>query len=127
MTEVKGVVHYNDGTVKKVVLEPTVSSYINIGGGDICTLYTYSHLEDPIRIDFNGCVADLIKITYTATDGCNTSTWNKYIQVVDDVPPTVVSNRNVNVNAGKKIECAAEVAPNVNKIWDNFAIGRTLD
>lgn len=126
INQVKGVVHYNDGTVKKVALEPTDTAYVNIGGGDVCTLYTYSHLEDPIRIDFNGCDADLIRITYTATDGCNTSTWNKYIQVVDDVAPTVVTNRNVNVNVGKKIELASAIESYDNGSWDNCAIDLML-
>lgn len=120
--QMKAVIHYNDGTVKKVAMEQTDVDYVSLGGGQICTLYTYSHTKDPIRIPFSGCDGDLIEVVYAASDGCNTSTWSKYIQVVDDVQPTVATNRNVNVNVGKKIELVSAAETYDQGSWDNCAI-----
>src|SRR5699024_7050145 len=124
--QMNAVVHFADETFKKVSMIPTDTVMVQMGGGQVCTLYTYSHTKDPIRIPFNGCEGDLIQVVYSATDGCNTSNWNKYIQIVDDVTPTAVTNRNVNVNVGKKIELVNAIESYDNGSWDNCAIDLML-
>src|SRR5690625_3307797 len=104
--EVRAVFHHLDGGVKKVAMELTNTTLVEMSGGKVCTLYTYSHTKDPIHIPFSGCNGDPIEVVYTATDGCNESHWSKYVKVRDDVPPTAITDRDVNVTMTKEVEYA---------------------
>src|SRR5690625_7952593 len=98
---------------------------VEMSGGKVCTLYNYSHTKDPIHITVSGCNGDPIEVVYTATDGCNESHWSKYVKVRDDVPPTAITDRDVNVTMTKDVEYAwAETYDEGS--WDNCGIETML-
>src|SRR5690606_5020722 len=86
----------------------------------------YSHLSSPIRIPFNGCEGEATLVRYEAADNCwNQSEWYKWISIVDDTPPTVVTDRAVNVTLNSKTEWVyAETFDEGS--WDNCAIDLKL-
>lgn len=73
-----------------------------------------------------GCNGELTRVHYEAADNCwNQSTWNKYIKIRDDVPPTVVVDRAVTIPLQNKIAWAhAETFDEGS--WDNCAIDLRL-
>src|SRR5690625_5725801 len=78
LESVKAVLHDRAGNFeRKVELKLTDTEIVNIGGGDRCTIYTYSHLSDPFYIPFEGCDVEPLEIVYNAFDGCNNSYWRK--------------------------------------------------
>src|SRR5690606_37648079 len=93
-----------------------------MANGETCYVYTYSHLTNPIRVPFNGCDAAPVEVRYEAADECwNQSEWRKYINIIDDTPPTVVTDRAVNVPLNSKIAWVhAETFDEGS--WDNCAI-----
>src|SRR5699024_11090391 len=118
---VRAVFHHLDGGVKKIELELTNTEIVPTVNGRVCTLYTYSHTRDPIHIPFNGCDGNPIEVVYSASDGCNESTWSKFVMVRDDVPPTVVTNRDVNVTMNEPVKYV-EIGSYDEGSWDNCAI-----
>src|SRR5690606_26649868 len=95
---VKAIVEVSGGP-RMVALVQTNLEYRIGTDGDTSYVYTYSHLTSPIQIPFNGCDGPLTEVRYEAADNCwNQSEWYKYIRVIDDIPPTVVVDREVNVS-----------------------------
>src|SRR5690625_3951159 len=126
LESVKAVLHDRAGNFeRKVELKLTDTEIVNIGGGDRCTIYTYSHLSDPFYIQFEGCDVEPLEIVYNAFDGCNHSYWSKFIQVRDDIPPTVITDRDVNVTMTKDVEYAKAETYDEGS-WDNCAIEKML-
>src|SRR5690625_2552222 len=126
LESVKAVLHDRAGNfARKVELKLTDTEIVNIGGGDRCTIYTYSHLSDPFYIPFEGCDVEPLEIVYNAFDGCNNSYWSKFIQVRDDIPPTVITDRDVNVTMTKDVEYAKAETYDEGS-WDNCAIEKML-
>src|SRR5690625_7405067 len=83
LESVKAVLHDRAGNFeRKVELKLTDTEIVNIGGGDRCTIYTYSHLSDPFYIPFEGCDVEPLEIVYNAFDGCNHSYWRDRKSVV---------------------------------------------
>src|SRR5690625_2194503 len=123
--EVRAVFHHLDGGVKKIALELTDSTIVTLDNGKECVQYTYSHTRDPIHIPFNGCDGKPIPVVYTATDGCNESNWTKYVMVRDDVPPTVVTDRDVNLTLNKEVDYVNAETYDEGS-WDNCAIETML-
>src|SRR5690625_2014901 len=103
----------------------TDTEIVNIGGGDRCTIYTYSHLSDPFYIPFEGCDVEPLEIVYNAFDGWNNRYWSKFIEVRDDIPPTVITDRDVNVTMTKDVEYAKAETYDEGS-WDNCAIEKML-
>src|SRR5690625_3672635 len=122
---VRAEFNHLDGGVKQIELELTDTTLVPMGGGKVCTLYTYSHTKDPIHIPFNGCDGTPIEVVYKATDGCNASSWSKYVTVRDDVPPTVVTDRDVNLTLNKEVDYVNAETYDEGS-WDNCAIETML-
>src|SRR5690606_7854922 len=94
--------------------------------GEVCTVYTYSHLTNPIVVPFNGCDGELTPVRYEAADNCwNQSEWYKYIRIIDDVPPTAVVDRAVNVTLNNKTEWVHATTFDEGS-WDNCALDLIL-
>lgn len=96
---VKAMVDIPGGT-RMVEMVQTNVEYRLLPNGDTCTVYTYSHTSDPIRISppGGGCGNEVVEVRYEAADHCwNQSTWFKYIKIIDDTPPTIVTDQEVNV------------------------------
>src|SRR5690606_9688741 len=110
------------GGIRSVALEKTGEEIRINEDGDTCLVVTFSHLSKPIRVPFNGCDSEPVEVRYEAADNCwNQSEWYKYIQIIDDVPPTVVVDREVNVTLNSKTEWVhAETFDEGS--WDNCAI-----
>ncbi|MBY5960289.1 FG-GAP repeat protein, partial [Membranicola marinus] len=122
---VKAMVEVQGGT-RAVALELTNTETKTLASGEVCTVYTYSHTADPITIPFSGCDGELTEVVYEAADNCwNQSTWSKFIRVTDDVPPTVVVDRNLNVTLADKIAWVPAVNWDEGS-WDNCAIDLRL-
>src|SRR5690606_39064937 len=122
---VKAMVELGGGT-RTVELVKTGEEYRIGTHGDTSTVYTYSHVTNPIRIPFNGCDAPLTEVRYEAADHCwNQSEWYKYIRIIDDVPPTVVVDRAVNLSLGSETEWV-EAATFDEGSWDNCALDLML-
>ncbi|MBY5956811.1 T9SS type A sorting domain-containing protein [Membranicola marinus] len=122
---VKAMMDVRGGT-RAVELELTSTRTKVLANGDTCTIYTYSHATDPIRIPFTECEGVLNEVRYEAADNCwNQSRWTKFIEITDDVPPTVVVNRNLNVTLTNKIAWARATSFDEGS-WDNCAIGLRL-
>ena len=107
-------------------LELTATETRILDNGDTCWVYTYSHTSDPITIPFNGCDGEPTAVRYEAADNCwNQSEWYKYIRIVDDIPPTIVMDREVTVPLQNKIAWVhAETFDEGS--WDNCAIDLRL-
>src|SRR5690606_5643163 len=110
------------GGIRSVALVRTNVETKLMANGETCYVYTYSHLTNPIRVPFNGCDAAPVEVRYEAADECwNQSEWSKYINIIDDTPPTVVTDRAVNVPLNSKIAWVhAETFDEGS--WDNCAI-----
>ncbi|MBY5959577.1 hypothetical protein KUV50_15600, partial [Membranicola marinus] len=122
---VKAMVEVQGGT-RAVALELTNTETKTLASGEECIVYTYSHTADPITIPFSGCDGELTEVVYEAADNCwNQSTWSKFIRVTDDVPPTVVVDRNLNVTLADKIAWVPAVNWDEGS-WDNCAIDLRL-
>ncbi len=122
---VKAMMDVRGGT-RAVELEHTSTRTKVLANGDTCTIYTYSHTSDPIRVPFTECEGALNEVRYEAADNCwNQSRWTKFIEITDDVPPTVVVNRNLNVTLTNKIAWARATSFDEGS-WDNCAIGLRL-
>ncbi|MBY5959478.1 DUF285 domain-containing protein, partial [Membranicola marinus] len=122
---VKAMVEVAGGT-RAVALEQTAVETQILANGDTCYVYTYAHTTDPIEVPFSGCDGELTEVRYEAADNCwNQSEWSKFIHITDDVPPTVVVNRNLNVTLTNKI--AWVPAENWDEgSWDNCEIDLRL-
>ncbi|MBY5957951.1 T9SS type A sorting domain-containing protein [Membranicola marinus] len=122
---VKAAIDVKGGT-RWVALERTNTETKTLANGDICTVYTYSHTQDPIRVPFTGCDSEPIEVRYEAADDCwNQSNWSKYIRIQDNTPPTIVVDRNVNVPLQNKTAWVhAETFDEGS--WDNCAIDLRL-
>src|SRR5690606_34944945 len=89
-------------------------------------IYTYSHLSDPIRLPFSGCDGELTEVRYEAADHCwNQSSWSKFIKIIDDVPPTVVTDRDISVTLKSKTGWVPAETFDEGS-WDNCAIDLKL-
>ncbi len=122
---VKAMVEVAGGT-RTVALKQTGVEYRILENGDTSFVYTYSHLTNPIRIPFNGCDGPLTEVRYEAADHCwNQSEWYKYIRVIDDIPPTVIANRDINVSlTSETVWVGAETFDEGS--WDNCALDLKL-
>ena len=119
---IKAIVEIAGGE-RMVALDQTDLEYRIKEGGDTSFVYTYSHTSDPITIPFNGCDGELIAVRYEAADNCwNQSEWVKYIQIIDDTPPTVVVNRDVNLSLKSEIDWVYAEQTFDEGSWDNCAI-----
>ncbi len=115
---------------RAVDLEPNGVEYRMMENGDTCFVYTYSHLSNPIRITPDhyrgGYDGDLTEVRYEAADNCwNQSEWYKYIKVVDYTPPTVVTNRHLNVTLQDKYVWVTAESMDEGS-WDNCSIDLLL-
>ena len=123
---VKAIVDVAGGQ-RMVALEQTHVEHRILANGDTAFIYTYSHLTNPIRIPFNGCDGALTEVRYEAVDHCwNQSEWYKYIKVIDDTPPTVVVDREVNLSLNNGTEWVYSEETFDEGSWDNCAIELTL-
>src|SRR5690606_37567652 len=119
---VKAMVEVAGGGIRSVALVRTNVETKLMANGETCYVYTYSHLTNPIRVPFNGCDAAPVEVRYDAADECwNQSEWRKYINLIDETPLTVVTDRAVNVPLNSKIAWVhAETFDEGS--WDNCAI-----
>lgn len=122
---VKAMVDLAGGSRSVAMVQTGVDHRIG-SNGDTIYIYTYSHVSNPIRIPFNGCDAPLTEVRYEAADHCwNQSEWYKYIRIIDDVPPTVVVDREVNLSLGSETEWV-EATTFDEGSWDNCALDLML-
>src|SRR5690606_13423986 len=122
---VKAIVEVSGGPRMLALVQTDVEYRIGTEG-DTSYVYTYSHLTSPIQIPFNGCDGPLTEVRYEAADNCwNQSEWYKYIRVIDDIPPTVVVDREVNVSMGSETEWVAAGTFDEGS-WDNWAMDLML-
>src|SRR5699024_514211 len=62
-----------------------------------------------------------------AADGCwNHSRWSKFIQILDDVGPTAVTNHDVNVTLNKDVEWVSVATTYDEGSWDNCGLDLIL-
>src|SRR5690606_37058946 len=123
--QVKAMVDVPGGT-KAVLLDRTSVDSQVLANGDTVVIYTYSHTRDSINVPFNQCDGELIGVRYEAADHCwNQSEWTRYITIVDDVPPTVVTGEVLNVNLDKKTRWVMAETFDEGS-WDNCAVDLKL-
>src|SRR5690606_29774721 len=114
------------GGTRSVSLEQSGVEVKVMPTGDTCYVYTFSHLTNPISVPFNGCYGSLMEVRYEAADHCwNQSEWYKYIEVVDDTPPTVIADRGVNVTLNGKTEWVPAETFDEGS-WDNCSVDLLL-
>ncbi len=122
---IKAMVEVQGGT-RSVALEQTGVDSVLMANGEYCYKYTYSHLTNPIRIPPDsyrgGCDGSVVPVRYEAADNCwNQSEWYKFITIIDDTPPTVITDRNLNVSLEDKYAWVTAEAMDEGS-WDNCAI-----
>src|SRR5690606_25227793 len=84
-------------------------------------------VTNPIRIPFSGCAGELTEVRYEAADNCrNLSAWYKYLKVIDDTPPTAVTNREVKVSLQDKYAWVRAVNLDEGS-WDSDCYRNAID
>ncbi|GAA5221021.1 hypothetical protein GCM10025777_16510 [Membranihabitans marinus] len=125
VSQVKASVNVG-GSMRAVSMELTATEIKVLDNGDTCKVYTYSHLQNPIYLPFNGCDGEAYEIFYEAADHCwNLSTWSKFVKIRDVSAPTIVMDDELEVVLQNKIAWVSASSIDEGS-WDNCNVELTL-